>query len=72
VYHFLDEKTTKEEMIRLIKQNTRHFAKRQLTWFRADKRIQWIPVHDETDWSEIAERIQKEFRSVQKNSSAAN
>jgi tRNA dimethylallyltransferase len=72
VFDFLEGKTTKEEMIRLIKQNTRHFAKRQLTWFRADKRIQWIPVHDETDWAEIAEQIQKEFRSVHKNSSTAN
>ncbi|MDP8230724.1 MAG: tRNA (adenosine(37)-N6)-dimethylallyltransferase MiaA [Candidatus Gorgyraea atricola] len=25
----------------LLKKNTRHFAKRQLTWFRPDKRIQW-------------------------------
>jgi tRNA dimethylallyltransferase len=72
VFDFLDGKTTKEEMIRLIKQNTRHFAKRQLTWFRADKRIRWIPVHDETDWSEIADHIQKEFLSVHKNLSTPN
>lgn len=26
----------------LLKRNTRHFAKRQLTWFRKDKRLQWI------------------------------
>ena len=72
VFDYLDGKTTKEEMIRLIKQNTRHFAKRQMTWFRADNRITWIPVHDKTDWSEIAEHIQKEFRSFHKNSSTAN
>jgi len=30
------------EAIRLIKQNTRRFAKRQLTWFKKDKRIKWI------------------------------
>jgi tRNA dimethylallyltransferase len=72
IFDFLDGKTTKEEMIRLIKQNTRHFAKRQLTWFRADKRIRWIPVHDETDWNEIAEHIQKEFLSVHKNLSTPN
>ena len=72
IFDFLDGKTTKEEMIRLIKQNTRHFAKRQLTWFRADKRIRWIPVHDETDWNEIAKHIQKEFLSVHKNLSTPN
>ena len=26
----------------LLKKNTRNFAKRQMTWFRADKRIHWI------------------------------
>jgi tRNA dimethylallyltransferase len=30
------------ETIRLIKRNTRHYAKRQLTWFRADPAIQWF------------------------------
>jgi len=28
----------------LLKKNTRHFAKRQLAWFRADKRIRWFDV----------------------------
>lgn len=67
-FDFIEGKITNEEMIRLIKQNTRHFAKRQLTWFRADKRIRWIPVNEETDWKEIAENIEKEFRSAQKTS----
>ncbi len=31
-----------EEVITLIKRNTRHYAKRQLTWFRADKEIKWF------------------------------
>ena len=67
-FDFLEGKITEEEMIRLIKQNTRHFAKRQLTWFRADKRIRWLPVNDETDWNEIAGKIEKEFQSAQKTS----
>jgi tRNA dimethylallyltransferase len=33
-----------DEAIRLIKRNTRRFAKRQLTWFRRDKRIKWIDL----------------------------
>ncbi len=72
VFDFIEGKITKEEMIRLIKQNTRHFAKRQLTWFRADKRIRWIQVNDETNWSALAEQIQKEFISAQKNSTLPN
>ena len=31
-----------EEAVRLIKRNTRHFAKRQLTWFRREKEVIWI------------------------------
>jgi len=30
------------EMVELIKRNSRRYAKRQLTWFRKDQRIQWI------------------------------
>ena len=72
VFDFIDGKITKEEMIRLVKQNTRRFAKRQLTWFRADKRIKWIPVNDETNWSATAEHIQKEFKSAYKNPLSLN
>lgn len=31
-----------EECVRLIKRNTRHFAKRQLTWFRREREVTWI------------------------------
>jgi tRNA dimethylallyltransferase len=58
-FDFIEGNLTKEEMVRLIKQNSRRYAKRQLTWFRADKRIRWIPVSEKTDWNEIAEMVQK-------------
>ncbi|NLB11723.1 tRNA (adenosine(37)-N6)-dimethylallyltransferase MiaA, partial [bacterium] len=32
------------EVINLIKKETRHFAKRQLTWFKRDTRITWYEV----------------------------
>ncbi len=32
----------------LIKLNTRHYVKRQMTWFRRDKRIEWIEMGEET------------------------
>ena len=35
-------KIKKEEMIRLIKKNTRNFAKRQMTWFKKFENVQWI------------------------------
>jgi tRNA dimethylallyltransferase len=30
----------------LIQQNTRHYAKRQMTWFRRDKEIYWLNAND--------------------------
>ena len=42
---------------RLIKQNTRRYAKRQLTWFRKDKRITWIDITDKEKPQETARKI---------------
>ena len=39
---YLDRNQTLHEAITLLKQNTRRFAKRQLTWFRNDPRIEWL------------------------------
>jgi tRNA dimethylallyltransferase len=43
-----------EEAVRLLKRNTRRYAKRQLTWFRRDPRIQWIDVTDLTEAALVA------------------
>jgi tRNA dimethylallyltransferase len=37
---------TYKEMLRLLQRDTRHFAKRQLTWFRRDPRIKWYDTHN--------------------------
>ena len=42
VKQYLDGKLTKEEMIDKIKQETRRYAKRQLTWFRKNKQTLWL------------------------------
>jgi tRNA dimethylallyltransferase len=42
------------DMIRLFKQNSRRYAKRQLTWFRADARILWITMNETTSPADIA------------------
>lgn len=44
---YLDGKKTLDEAIEAAKQQTRRFAKRQLTWFRADDRIHWLPVTED-------------------------
>lgn len=47
VFDFLEGKCSKEEAIHCIKLNTRHYAKRQLTWFRGDRDIMWFAPTDE-------------------------
>ncbi|HUV81255.1 MAG TPA: tRNA (adenosine(37)-N6)-dimethylallyltransferase MiaA [Patescibacteria group bacterium] len=42
VSRYLQKKLTYSEMINLIQKESEHFAKRQMTWFRRDKRIRWI------------------------------
>ena len=41
---YLAGKITLAEAIALIQKQTRHFAKRQLTWWRKEERIHWFPV----------------------------
>jgi len=47
VFDMLDEKISYDRMIELIRQNTRRFAKRQMTWFRRCKDIKWIDKDSE-------------------------
>ncbi|CAG5005134.1 tRNA dimethylallyltransferase [Dyadobacter sp. CECT 9275] len=42
VYGFLDGQYNEPEMVRLLKQNSRRYAKRQLTWFRHQAIFQWF------------------------------
>lgn len=46
IFEYLDGKTDLATAIAMIKQNTRRFAKRQLTWFRKDKDTQWFHPTD--------------------------
>ncbi len=44
VFEYLDGKIPLEEAVRLVQRNTRHYAKKQLTWWRRDPDIRWIDV----------------------------
>ena len=50
-----------DEMIRLFKQNSRRYAKRQMTWFRKDTRIQWIEMSEHVLPGSIAACIAEKF-----------
>lgn len=42
IYAYLEGEIPLEEAVYLIKRDTRHFAKRQLTWFRREKEVKWV------------------------------
>jgi tRNA dimethylallyltransferase len=46
VFSFLDGEYDKEETIRLLKRNSRRYAKRQMTWFKRDEEFTWFRPMD--------------------------
>ncbi|MCI1726681.1 MAG: tRNA (adenosine(37)-N6)-dimethylallyltransferase MiaA [Lachnospiraceae bacterium] len=46
ILDYLDGKTDYEEAVRILKRDTRHFAKRQITWFKREKDAVWIEIGD--------------------------
>ena len=62
VFDFLDGTTDQVSMVALLKQNTRRFAKRQVTWFKADRRIRRIEMKEHLAMRDVADRIVGEFK----------
>lgn len=54
---FIKNQVGWEETVRLLKRDTRRYAKRQFTWFRKDKEITWL-LHSQLN---LAENLIKEF-----------
>lgn len=54
---YLEGEITLDEAIYIIKRDTRHFAKRQLTWFRREKDVTWIEKDNFSSEDEILEHI---------------
>ena len=46
ILDYLDGNMTLEEAIYILKRDTRHFAKRQLTWFRREESVSWINKYE--------------------------
>ncbi len=62
IFEYLDGTTELNTAVDLIKQNTRRFAKRQLTWFRRDQEIKWFEPGEE---KEIIDYINQSLTSNQ-------
>lgn len=52
---YVDGKLSFEEAVEKIKTDTRHFAKRQLTWFGREKAVTWVNINEYTSQDDILE-----------------
>lgn len=50
---YINGECSLEQAVELLKRQTRRYAKRQLTWFKKDNRINWIYIDDYVDFKEI-------------------
>lgn len=58
---YLDGEILLEEAVRIIKRDTRHFAKRQLTWFRRERDTRWLTQEEyDYDSGRMLERIRRD------------
>jgi tRNA dimethylallyltransferase len=55
---FLKNKCDEKEARENMKRNTRRFAKRQITWFKRDKRIEWVDIDNRTP-EEVKDMIKR-------------
>ena len=68
VLDYLNGETSYEDMVYLLKRDTRHFAKRQLTWFKREKDVIWMDKTHYRSASELSDdllRIAKEKLSLE-------
>lgn len=68
ILDYLDGKLTLEEAIYIIKRETRHFAKRQLTWFRRERDVIWF---DKTAYHQSEEAILADMMKILKDKNIA-
>ena len=57
IISYLNEEIDLERAVELIKRNTRRYAKRQMTWFKKDERINWFDIEKEEDLEKLMETI---------------
>lgn len=64
VFGYLNGEKTLDETINEIKRDTRRYAKRQLTWFRRYKDVNWIDIDKDASVGEVVDIIQEISRKM--------
>ena len=64
ILRFLDGEISLEEAIYILKRDTRHFAKRQLTWFKRERDVTWLNLPDyNNDRTKVLEKILSDVKN---------
>lgn len=66
ILYYLSGEISLNEAVEMIKQGSRNYAKRQLTWFRKDSRINWINKDEFSSEDEIVEHIISKISSIKR------
>ena len=64
IYGYLEGEYDLEEAVRLVKRDTRHFAKRQLTWFRREKDVIWTDLDRFEDRRQMWDHMQTTAENI--------
>ena len=61
ILDYLEDRCTLEEALYVLKRDTRHFAKRELTWYRRERQVRWLNLPDfENNQDKVLEHILRE------------
>ena len=64
IYGYLEGEYDLDEAVRLVKRDTRHFAKRQLTWFRREKDVIWTDLDRFSDRRQVWDHMQTTAENI--------
>lgn len=68
ILDYLEGKCSLKEAVYILKRDTRHFAKRQLTWFKRERDVCWTALEDfDNDKEKMLEFMMNGFKTVIKN-----
>ena len=56
---YIEGRSTLDEAVELLKRSTRRYAKRQMTWFSANRSITWLEVGGGREFSDIADEAER-------------
>lgn len=65
ILNYLSGDWSLEKAVEELKKGTRHFAKRQITWFKREKNVEWINLNDYAfDYPQICDKIKRDYASL--------